>query len=132
MTTLSALTFGEIDQEYDKYYGAITADIRRAKMIELHNKDNIKVYVDDKRYILGNVSNPRYLKITTHQNDSNYLFILLDKPIVDYNHKMKCIMYLTSNKKDYIDLQLRNLIHTDKRNVKTFRYTYTEKHTYIK
>ena len=52
-------------------------------MIELYNDNNIKVYVDDdKRYILGNVSNPRYLKITTHQNDSNYLYILLDKPIV--------------------------------------------------
>jgi hypothetical protein len=51
-------------------------------MIELYNDNNIKVYVDDERYILGNVSNPRYLKITTHQNDSNYLYILLDKPIV--------------------------------------------------
>jgi hypothetical protein len=51
-------------------------------MIELYNDNNIKVYVDDERYILGDVSNPRYLKITTHQNDSNYLRILLDKPFV--------------------------------------------------
>lgn len=83
MTTLGTISFGEIDQEYDKYYGAITTDIRGNIMIELYNEDNIKVYVDDdERYILGDVSNPRYLKITTHQNDSNYLYILLDKPSV--------------------------------------------------
>jgi len=52
-------------------------------MIELYNEDNIKVYVDDdERYILGDVSNPRYLKITTHQNDSPVLYILLDKPFI--------------------------------------------------
>jgi hypothetical protein len=51
-------------------------------MIELYNEDNIKVYVDDERYILGDVSNPRYLKITTHITDSNYLSIFLEKPLV--------------------------------------------------
>jgi len=82
LTTLGVLTFGEIDQEYDKYYGVITADIRRAKMIELYNDNNIKVYVDDERYILGDVSDPRYLKITTPLTDSNYLSIFLDKPYI--------------------------------------------------
>ncbi|NMB28423.1 MAG: hypothetical protein GX987_10305 [Tissierellia bacterium] len=51
-------------------------------MIELYNDNNIKVYVDDERYILGDVSNPRYLKITTPPADSNYLRILLDKPFI--------------------------------------------------
>jgi hypothetical protein len=51
-------------------------------MIELYNEDNIKVYVDDERYILGDVSDPRYIKIITPQNYSPVLFILLDKTFV--------------------------------------------------
>jgi len=52
-------------------------------MIELYNDNNIKVYVDDdERYILGDVSNLRSLKITTPPADSNYLYIILDKPFV--------------------------------------------------
>jgi hypothetical protein len=82
LTTLGVLTFGEIDQEYDKYYGAITADIRRAKMIELYNDNNIKVYVDDEMYILKDASNPRYLIVATPPTDSSYLYVLLEKPFV--------------------------------------------------
>jgi hypothetical protein len=61
---------------------AITTDIGGNIMIELYNDNNIKVYVDDERYILGNVSNLRSLKITTPPADSNYLYILLDKPFI--------------------------------------------------
>jgi hypothetical protein len=79
LTTLGVLTFGEIDQEYDKYYGAITADIRRAKMIELYNKDNIKVYVDDdERYSITPIFNWEFI-LKDKKNDTGIVYLLKRK-----------------------------------------------------